>query len=170
MISIALLGAGRIGQIHGRTIAASKRARLAGIGDPFPDGANALSAATGAPVRPIDELIADKAIDAVLIATPTDTHADYIDRAAAAGKAILCEKPVDLNSARIKETLARVDEGRRDADDRLQPALRLRISRRCRSGSPRVRPAMSSWSASCRAIRGRRRSPTSNVRAGYTAT
>ena len=108
MISIALLGAGRIGQIHGRTIAASKRARLAGIGDPFPDGANALAAATGAPVRPIDDLIADKAIDAVLIATPTDTHADYIDRAAAAGKAILCEKPVDLNSARIKETLARV--------------------------------------------------------------
>ena len=108
MISIALLGAGRIGQIHGRTIAASKRARLAGIADPFPDGANALSAATGAPVRPIDELIADKAIDAVLIATPTDTHADYIDRAAAAGKAILCEKPVDLSSGRIKETLARV--------------------------------------------------------------
>ena len=59
-------------------------------------------------MRPIDEMIADKAIDAVLIATPTDTHADYIDRAAAAGKAILCEKPVDLSSARIKETLARV--------------------------------------------------------------
>ena len=60
MISIALLDAGRIGQIHGRTIAASKRARLAGIGDPFPDGANALAAATGAPVRPIDDLIADQ--------------------------------------------------------------------------------------------------------------
>src|SRR5207342_171066 len=103
MISIALLGAGRIGQIHGRTIAASKRARLAGIADPLPEGANALSATTGAPVRPIEELLADKAIDAVLIATPTDTHADYIDRAAAAGKAILCEKPVDLSSARIRE-------------------------------------------------------------------
>src|SRR6185369_3282706 len=81
---------------------------LAGIADPLPEGANTLSAATGAPVRPIDELIADKGIDAVLIATPTDTHADYIDRAAAAGKTILCEKPVDLNSARIKETLVRV--------------------------------------------------------------
>ena len=45
MISIALLGAGRIGQIHGRTIAASRRARLAAIADPFPDGAKALSAA-----------------------------------------------------------------------------------------------------------------------------
>ena len=108
MISIALLGAGRIGQIHGRNIAGSKRARLAGIADPFPDGANALSEATGAPVRSADELIEDKSIDAVLIGTPTDTHADYIDRAAAAGKAVLCEKPVDLSSARIVETLERV--------------------------------------------------------------
>lgn len=108
MISIALLGAGRIGQIHGRTIAASKRARLAGIADPFPDGAKALSAATGAPVRTAEELLADKAVDAVLIATPTDTHADFIDRAAAAGKAVLCEKPVDMSSARIRETLTRV--------------------------------------------------------------
>jgi myo-inositol 2-dehydrogenase/D-chiro-inositol 1-dehydrogenase len=110
MISIALLGAGRIGQIHGRTIAASKRARLAGIADAFPDAAKALSAATGAPVRSAEELIADEAIDAVLIATPTDTHADFIDRAAAAGKAVLCEKPLDMSAARIRETLARVDK------------------------------------------------------------
>jgi myo-inositol 2-dehydrogenase/D-chiro-inositol 1-dehydrogenase len=110
MISIALLGAGRIGQIHGRTIAASKRARLAAIADPFPDGAKALSAATGAPVREADEILADKQIDAVLIATPTDTHADFIDRAAAAGKSVLCEKPLDMSSARIKETLARVQK------------------------------------------------------------
>ncbi|MCO5081506.1 MAG: inositol 2-dehydrogenase [Rhizobiaceae bacterium] len=110
MISIALLGAGRIGQIHGRNIAASKRARLAGIADPLPDGANALSKATGAPVRTADELIDDKSIDAILIGTPTDTHADYIDRAAAAGKAVLCEKPVDLSSARIVKTLERVKQ------------------------------------------------------------
>jgi myo-inositol 2-dehydrogenase/D-chiro-inositol 1-dehydrogenase len=109
MISIALLGAGRIGQIHGRTIASSRRARLAGIADPAPEGAKALSEATGAPVRTVDELLADRTIDAVLIATPTDTHADLIDRAAAAGKAVLCEKPVDLNADRIAETLERVD-------------------------------------------------------------
>jgi myo-inositol 2-dehydrogenase/D-chiro-inositol 1-dehydrogenase len=108
MISIALFGAGRIGQIHGRTIAGSKRARLAAIADPMPEGASALSEATGAPVRGIDEILADTSIDAVLIATPTDTHADYIDRAAAEGKAVLCEKPVDLSSARIRATLERV--------------------------------------------------------------
>ena len=112
VISIALLGAGRIGQIHGRTIAGSKRARLAAIADPMPEGAAALSDATGAPVRGIDEILADRSIDAVLIATPTDTHADYIDRAAAEGKAVLCEKPVDLSSARIRETLHRVGKAR----------------------------------------------------------
>ena len=110
MISIGLLGAGRIGQIHGRNIASSARAKLAAIADPFPEGANALSAATGAPVRSAEEIISDKAIDAILIGTPTDTHADFIDQAAAAGKAVFCEKPVDLSSARIRETLARVDK------------------------------------------------------------
>jgi len=110
MISIALLGAGRIGQIHGRNIAASSRATLAAIADPFPDGAQALSAATGAPVRTPDEIFADRSIDAVLIGTPTDTHADFIDQAMAAGKAVFCEKPVDLNSERIRQTLARVDK------------------------------------------------------------
>jgi myo-inositol 2-dehydrogenase/D-chiro-inositol 1-dehydrogenase len=110
MISIALLGAGRIGQIHGRNIAASTRVRLAAIADPFPDGAKALSVATGAPVRLPEDILADKSIDAVLIGTPTDTHADFIDKAAAAGKAVFCEKPVDLNSARIKKTLARVEK------------------------------------------------------------
>ena len=60
MISIGLLGAGRIGQIHGRNIAASPRATLAAIADPFPEGAKALSAATGAPVRTAEEILADK--------------------------------------------------------------------------------------------------------------
>ena len=110
MISIGLLGAGRIGQIHGRNIAASPRARLAAIADPMPNGAQTLSAATGAPIKTPEEILADKAIDAILIGTPTDTHADFIDMAAKAGKAVFCEKPVDLSSARIEKTLARVDK------------------------------------------------------------
>ena len=108
MISIGLLGAGRIGQIHGRNIAANPRARLAAIADPMPDGAKALSAATGAPVKTPEAILADKGIDAILIGTPTDTHADFIDKAAKAGKAVFCEKPVDLNSQRIRKTLERV--------------------------------------------------------------
>lgn len=108
MISIALLGAGRIGQIHGRNIAASGRARLAAIADPLPDNAEKLAQATGAPGRAADEIFADPAVDAVLIATPTDTHADLIEQAAEAGKAVLCEKPVDMSADRIRQTLARV--------------------------------------------------------------
>jgi myo-inositol 2-dehydrogenase/D-chiro-inositol 1-dehydrogenase len=110
MLSIGLLGAGRIGQIHGRNIAASPRARLAAIADPFADAAAALAAATGAAVRLPEEILADATIDAVLIGTPTDTHADFIDAAAAAGKAVFCEKPVDLSSGRIRQTLARVEK------------------------------------------------------------
>ena len=67
MISIALLGAGRIGQIHGRNIAASPRARLAAISDPLPDGASALAAATGAPVLDADAVFASADIDGVML-------------------------------------------------------------------------------------------------------
>ena len=86
MISIGLLGAGRIGQIHGRNIAHSARAKLAAIADPMPNGAKSLSEATGAPIKTPEEILADKSIDAILIGTPTDTHADFIDKAAKAGK------------------------------------------------------------------------------------
>ncbi|RCS23737.1 inositol 2-dehydrogenase [Phyllobacterium salinisoli] len=110
MVRFGLLGAGRIGQIHGRNIAASKRAVLVAIADPMPGAAESLAEATGASVRTLDEILAAGDIDAVLIATPTDTHADFIDRAAKAGKAVLCEKPVDLSSARIEETLKAVEK------------------------------------------------------------
>src|SRR5690606_21525727 len=110
MISIGLLGAGRIGQIHGRNIAASPRARLAAIAAPTPDGARALSAATGAPVKTPDDTLADQALDAVLIGPPADHPADLIDEEAKAGKAVFCEKPVDLDAARIRKTLVRVEK------------------------------------------------------------
>ena len=49
-----------------------------------------------------DAILADASINAVLIATSTDTHSDLIERATAAGKAVLCEKPVDLSLARAQ--------------------------------------------------------------------
>lgn len=110
MLNIALLGAGRIGQIHGRNVAASGRARLAGVADVFARSAENLARATGASVMTLDQIFAADDIDAVLIGTSTDTHADLIDRAAAAGKAVFCEKPVDLSATRIAETLEKVDK------------------------------------------------------------
>ncbi len=105
MLTMALLGAGRIGQIHGRNIAENPRATLAVIADADAAAAQSLAGLTGAKVATIDAIMADKAIDAVAICTPTDTHADLIERAVKAGKAVFCEKPVSLESARIEACL-----------------------------------------------------------------
>ncbi len=103
---IGVLGAGRIGRIHARSAAAHKTARLAAVFDVDAKAAGAVAAETGASVaRSMAEIIEDKSIDAVLICTPTDTHADLIEQAARAGKAIFCEKPVDLSAERVRACL-----------------------------------------------------------------
>jgi myo-inositol 2-dehydrogenase/D-chiro-inositol 1-dehydrogenase len=103
---IGLLGAGRIGQIHARTAAAHKAAKLVAVFDVDAKAAGATAADTGAGVaKSIADIIGDEAIDAVLICTPTDTHADLIEQAAKAGKAIFCEKPVDLSAERVRACL-----------------------------------------------------------------
>ena len=108
MVRFGLLGAGRIGQVHGRNIAASGRAKLVALADPDRAAAERLASATGAALRDPDAILKATDVDAVLIATPTDTHADLIEAAAAAGKAILCEKPVSLSVERIETCLAAV--------------------------------------------------------------
>lgn len=102
---LALLGAGRIGKVHARAIAEDKRAQLAAVADAFPDAAQAIARQTSAAVRTIDEIEASADIDAVIICTPTNTHADLIERFARAGKAIFCEKPIDLDVDRAKACL-----------------------------------------------------------------
>jgi len=106
MLSIAVIGAGRIGRIHARNIALHPRARLAGVSDPDSRAASSLAESCGAAVIPLEE--AFKA-DAVLIGSPTPTHADYIERAAATGCAVFCEKPIDLSIARVRDCLAVVE-------------------------------------------------------------
>ena len=109
MTSIGLLGAGRIGALHGRNIAGSAKARLSAIADAVPAPAEALGRELGVPVRTVDEILADRSIQAVVICSSTDTHADLIEAAARSGKAVFCEKPVDLSSERIKGCLKVVD-------------------------------------------------------------
>jgi len=77
-------------------------ARLKYVVDPDATAAAALAAHHGAAVGATDAVFADKAIRVVVIASSTDTHADLIERAAAAGKAIFCEKPVDLSLERAR--------------------------------------------------------------------
>lgn len=99
-----VLGAGRIGKIHAATIAGSGRATVAYVADAMADAAQDLAASTGAKVATIEDILASD-VDAVLIATPTDTHADLIEAAARAGKAILSEKPLSLSVERIEQCL-----------------------------------------------------------------
>ncbi len=108
MISVGLLGAGRIGALHGRNVAANAKAHFAAIADAVPAAAEALGRELDVPVRTVDAILADASIQAVMVCTSTDTHAELVERAAAAGKAVFCEKPVDLSSARIRTCLAGV--------------------------------------------------------------
>ena len=105
MLKIGLLGAGRIAGVHATAISAHAGSTLVAVSDYFPENAQKLAAEYGAEARTTDEIIADPSIDAVLIATSTDTHSDLIE-AATAGKAVLCEKPVDLSLERARTCLA----------------------------------------------------------------
>ena len=110
MLSIGLLGAGRIGTLHGRNVAVNPRAKLAAVADAVTSSADALARELGAPARSVEAILSDTSIEALLICTSTDTHADLIEAGAKGGKAVFCEKPVDLSSERIKACLAVVDQ------------------------------------------------------------
>lgn len=110
MINVGILGCGRIGQVHAATLRGMTSARAAGVADAMPAAAEALAATTGAKVMDADAMISDPGIDAVIIGTPTTTHYDLIHAAALAGKAIFCEKPIDLSVDRIHDCLAVVEK------------------------------------------------------------
>lgn len=109
MIRFGLFGCGRIGRVHADSIAANPRAQLAVAYDPFAAGAQEVAAMYGAtPSTDPEAILADPSIDAVVIASPTPTHVALLTRAAQAGKAILCEKPIDLDLARVDECRAQI--------------------------------------------------------------
>lgn len=109
-VRIGLLGAGRIGKVHAAAVQATKGAQLVAIADVIPSAAEGLAGPAGAEVRTIEAILQSDDIDAVLITTPTDMHADLIEAAARAGKAIFCEKPIDLDVVRCRQCLEVVEE------------------------------------------------------------
>jgi myo-inositol 2-dehydrogenase/D-chiro-inositol 1-dehydrogenase len=109
-IDVAVFGAGRIGTIHAGNVARHTRARLRYVVDVNATAAEALAGRYGAQTSSVDAALADPAVGAVLICSSTDTHADLIQRAAAAGKAIFCEKPIDLDVERARACAAAVRE------------------------------------------------------------
>jgi myo-inositol 2-dehydrogenase/D-chiro-inositol 1-dehydrogenase len=104
MLKIAVLGCGRIGRMHAENIAVHPRATLAGVFDVHRPAADDVGGKLGVTVFDSAETVFfSKDVDAVLIATSTPTHADFIEKAVAAGKPILCEKPIDLSLARVQQ-------------------------------------------------------------------
>jgi myo-inositol 2-dehydrogenase / D-chiro-inositol 1-dehydrogenase len=98
MLKVAVIGTGFIGSVHARNIARHPDAELAAVSDTNIEFAKKIAASTGAEaVTNIAEIFNNKDIHAVFIATPTDTHVNYLKRAAGAGKAIYCEKPIGLD-------------------------------------------------------------------------
>jgi myo-inositol 2-dehydrogenase/D-chiro-inositol 1-dehydrogenase len=111
MIDFCLVGAGFIGPVHAANLASHLAARLSWVVDLDTKAATALAAKHGArATSDLAQALADPAVRAVIVCTPPRTHVTIIEAAADAGKAIFCEKPVDLDLARVDrcgEILAR---------------------------------------------------------------
>ena len=101
MVAFAVLGAGRIGRVHAANIAAHPHADLLCVADVHHSAAQALADEMNACAVSVEAALHAE-VDAVLIATSTDTHADLIEAASTQAKAIFCEKPIDLDTPRAR--------------------------------------------------------------------
>lgn len=109
MLRIGLLGCGRIGQVHAQSIKALKDVAVTAVADALPEAAQAIASEAGARVDAAQDILQATDVDAVVIGTPTDTHFDLIHGAAAAGKAIFCEKPIDMSVDNIRACIDAVE-------------------------------------------------------------
>jgi myo-inositol 2-dehydrogenase/D-chiro-inositol 1-dehydrogenase len=107
MIRIAQLGAGRMGAIHARNAAANSRLDLALIADPRADAARALADQVGARVADLEAILGDPSIAAVIVASSTSAHLEGALACLDAGKAVFCEKPLDLSLASLRAAAPR---------------------------------------------------------------
>lgn len=104
MLRFGIIGTGRIGDMHARLVALQPDASVTWCFDVFEDNAKATAAVVGArATTDLDALLGAEDVDAVLIASPTNTHVEMILRSAEAGKPILCEKPIDVDIAKVEE-------------------------------------------------------------------
>ena len=108
MFDIALVGAGRIGLIHARNIAAHPALRLRCLVDPIASDVAQIAAGFGAAVTDFGAMLADPAVAGVVIASVTGAHLDQAVAAIAAGKTVMCEKPIDLDLGRARAAVDRL--------------------------------------------------------------
>ena len=105
MIGVAVIGAGRIGQIHAANVHGSAHAEILHVADVSTEAAESLAGRYDAKVSDSSTAINDAAVEAVVIASSTDSHAELIGQAARAGKAIFCEKPLDLDATNARQSI-----------------------------------------------------------------
>src|SRR5690606_2772246 len=111
-IDVVLIGAGRMGQVHGPNAAHTPGLRLKYVVDPREELAREMATATGAAVASLEQALADPDVGGVLVCSSTDQHLDQALAAVAAGKAVFCEKPVDLDPERARRAQPRFDGAR----------------------------------------------------------
>ncbi len=111
MLRFGLFGAGRIGRVHAESLTGHRRTELVAVHDPLHDAATAVTTVYGGrTAASADEIIDDPGIDAVIIGSPTPTHVPLLTAAVRAGKAVLCEKPIDLDLARVDACWAEIKD------------------------------------------------------------
>ena len=170
MLRFGLFGAGRIGRVHAASVTMHPRAELAVVYDPVEAAAREVAAQYGAaPTRDADTILGDQSINGVIIASPTPTHVDLLTAAAQAGKAVLCEKPIDLDLARVDACWAEIKG--------LEATVMVGFNRRFDPSFAEMRTRVASGeigrlssSSSPAGIRRPRRPPTSRPRAGCSGT
>lgn len=106
-IEVALIGAGRMGGVHGRNAACTPGLRLKYVVDPRPGAAEALAAETGAAVASLEQALADPGVGGVLVCSSTDQHLRHALAAVEAEKAVFCEKPLDLDLDKVLDARPR---------------------------------------------------------------
>jgi myo-inositol 2-dehydrogenase/D-chiro-inositol 1-dehydrogenase len=110
VFNVALFGAGRIGNVHANNIAEHAESRVAYVIDPVAGQAQHLAEKVGAAVASEQTAFGDPDIDAVVICSATSTHADLLEKGLKAGKAVFCEKPIDLSIDRVNSVLDAVND------------------------------------------------------------
>jgi myo-inositol 2-dehydrogenase/D-chiro-inositol 1-dehydrogenase len=111
-IDVALIGAGRMGQVHGPNAARHPRLRLKSVVDPRPEAAEAMCRRFDARPATLEAVLADPSVAGVLVCSSTDQHLAHALAAVEAGKAVFCEKPIDLDLQKVRQAQSRFDGAR----------------------------------------------------------
>jgi myo-inositol 2-dehydrogenase/D-chiro-inositol 1-dehydrogenase len=111
-VNVGVIGAGRIGRVHAENLAYRiPEAKVVAIADIFIEAAQQAADDYGIPVAYEDHsaILNDDQVESVVICSSTDTHSQFIEEAAAAGKHVFCEKPIDFDLQRIDRALQAVE-------------------------------------------------------------